>query len=1404
MTPKKPPPGLEAALHALRPLLLEKLRARDIPADFAQEFPALRFMQRGGAAPSALRFTAPRRIDVVGSFLLGTYTKEELTVDVAVEMPSDIFRSKDYLNFRYHDKRAAYLAELHRQLCDGLLRGPIQRISGNGCGCSLEHSKPVDVLIPKFIFLFATDPPNVVEHYDDCFAAMQSRFPESDMIVFELPGFGMSHSARASMDDLACDLTEFVKKVKCEFASESGLVLVMPCVSALFSPVLLRDLPQGTVEHLVVVQCADYAGELSWANGVNARGMLSLPILARLYNYLNAKAISANWYKATFPKRGSYLECSGCRGSRALDAEGSLEHGADEARTWFSSVAGKAFDAGARFPLAWCLQQLFYAPPRECKLVGLLREGAATIKTSTLVVWGMQDATHRGNFQRELEAPSFSRYVSGGVEESAHFPELQHPQRFATAVFDFLQESAGKESTLSHAVRIRIDQSMKFWAMAVRSEPLVALSASFEALAGDPLRPCLCLQPEDDARWTIRLLPTYSADLWPVRVLGTEMLSAPTGLWRMAECQPPPTTTAANWRNAMKGVESIETEGFLLSMLAAHAANTAGVAPMQTSSFQLFKLTLSVLATTEWKEQKVTFGVAGAAKLSSAEAQVANAHFYDADTMPKAKTEQKAGPVGGTRPPHDTQVAVEEGMEKRKETNAKKKKDREELLEAEHFVTFVRKGGDLVQRFFCDIGINKCCAEGAVNFLSRVGPVVEELQWEAKRALRAMDSQADPFEMVFGCQATPELAWDLCLRLPQLPSTAMCPDLRTETPAGEVPASFPADMPEALATAEHLRSVLRAGLDDRCVRSALRWVGHLQPRWTERPPETGPAVLVGLILAPENLERLVDRGPSAQDAAATKFRQLWGTEKSELRRFKDGSILECVVWQKPPAERTMETRKQPAVVTQIVQHLLTRHLPSQLAPKTDIISGPTGFVPNLAEKDRRLWAAFETFRTHLCQLSSLPLAVKDIHPVDASFSYMSIQSTIAPPAPSGSDAKLRRTLLETVLEFESSGRWPSEPAPAQKVGAALLLQIREELSTDLGIEADATEGFLDVRYPETVFRLRIFHPHELQEVANKVTGLQAQTTAAPGEAELERLRTLWWRPRLRASLHAHALQKPAMAGAARLFKRWMASQMMSGYDEFCEHLVSAVFLHPAPFGAPSSPHVGFCRALWLLDTFDWQREALIIDIDGKLTEEERLGLRQSFENRLDAAQKDASLIRFWVSTRLDPHALLLATPPSTVAGWLRRRAQEALRSFHARLLGLEGSWRQVFELDTSAFDVVLQLLPPLEVGGAPAVTQNGDEGKRETLQIVSAEAADALVQGLREKLSPVCLVFHDAQQQVVALKWRPSAFLPQPQNALMGSVPHTVIPQGPGEPPLCVPNVLCILATVSAMAEASG
>eukprot|EP00913_Durusdinium_trenchii_P002836 g2624.t1 len=163
-------------------------------------------------------------------------------------------------------------------------------------------------------------------------------------------------------------------------------------------------------------------------------------------------------------------------------------------------------------------------------------------------------------------------------------------------------------------------------------------------------------------------------------------------------------------------------------------------------------------------------------------------------------------------------------------------------------------------------------------------------------------------------------------------------------------------------------------------------------------------------------------------------------------------------------------------------------------------------------------------------------------------------------APRHTGDALPRPLYETVLEFESSGRWPDDTAAAQKVAAALLLQIREEMSSDLGIEASATEGFLDLRYPEATFRLRIFHPNEMAEAAQKVTDPQASSHEKdfPEEAMLERLRLLWWRPRVYGALHALVLQHPSLAGATRLFKRWMSSQTLGrgmGEGEASECLV---------------------------------------------------------------------------------------------------------------------------------------------------------------------------------------------------------------------------------------------------------
>lgn len=63
----------------------------------------------------------------------------------------------------------------------------------------------------------------------------------------------------------------------------------------------------------------------------------------------------------------------------------------------------------------------------------------------------------------------------------------------------------------------------------------------------------------------------------------------------------------------------------------------------------------------------------------------------------------------------------------------------------------------------------------------------------------------------------------------------------------------------------------------------------------------------------------VIRGPSAEDAAAAaRFRHVWGP-KAELRRFNDGSIIECAAFPAP-------LRAQSGLFHRAVSHLLRLHL----------------------------------------------------------------------------------------------------------------------------------------------------------------------------------------------------------------------------------------------------------------------------------------------------------------------------------------------------------------------------------------------------------------------------------------------------------------------------------------------
>eukprot|EP00171_Calliarthron_tuberculosum_P020192 IDg20192t1 len=73
------------------------------------------------------------RVSVVGSFLLGLWAPER-GVDVAVRAPSSYFGDRDVPNYRYHSKRAAFLARIARHLDTSCKRRWTVALRGEHCG----------------------------------------------------------------------------------------------------------------------------------------------------------------------------------------------------------------------------------------------------------------------------------------------------------------------------------------------------------------------------------------------------------------------------------------------------------------------------------------------------------------------------------------------------------------------------------------------------------------------------------------------------------------------------------------------------------------------------------------------------------------------------------------------------------------------------------------------------------------------------------------------------------------------------------------------------------------------------------------------------------------------------------------------------------------------------------------------------------------------------------------------------------------------------------------------------------------------------------------------------------------------------------------------------------------------
>ncbi|EOD48163.1 putative pre-rrna processing protein utp22 protein [Neofusicoccum parvum UCRNP2] len=614
-----------------------------------------------------------------------------------------------------------------------------------------------------------------------------------------------------------------------------------------------------------------------------------------------------------------------------------------------------------------------------------------------------------------------------------------------------------------------------------------------------------------------------------------------------------------------------------------------------------------------------------------------------------------------------------------------------------------------------------------LNILYKMMPwAYQLLRREARTTVASLgDNAFDQFDSTFVLKADQPLhRFDF---LAEIPVSAFGIDLQDDDHTQKLAKSY-----------QKLYRVLKRGLGDRTQLISLV-LTETQP-WPLGTAKTAvprdARILVGFVVDPANAARAVDHGPAAESKKeAAAFRQFWG-EKAELRRFKDGSILESLVWSTKDSNAS--------IFEQIVRYVLNRHMSKDAADSAQfsgeqfsrLLSGSGQAGTELFLPFRK---AFDTLERDIRGLDGMPLAPRHVFAADSQLRYTSVEVPLA------LSRKQPAEPANVMIEFEGSARWPDDLKAIQMTKVAFLLKLGELLqenvegvSTRVGLENQGldimNQAFLDVIYPSTaIFRLRIHHDREqtLLERRLKDKNLDASTRETTALA----LAT-YKRESSRVPAHTQALQAlcsrlPALPPSIRLMKKWFAAHLLSSHfaPELIELMVVRTFLNSYPWEPPTSAATGFLRTLSFLARWDWRNEPLIVDFSSSMKPEEASAINTRYEawRKIDPA---LNRVVMFAATNLDPEGTTWtdhARPAKVVGARMSALAKAATQAIRDQ--GITVDPASLFASSLADYDFVLRI--------NPAFTKSGRSGKKDKSAkqqfknlVLQADAADQATSNL--------------------------------------------------------------------------
>lgn len=417
-----------------------------------------------------------------------------------------------------------------------------------------------------------------------------------------------------------------------------------------------------------------------------------------------------------------------------------------------------------------------------------------------------------------------------------------------------------------------------------------------------------------------------------------------------------------------------------------------------------------------------------------------------------------------------------------------------------------------------------------------------------------------------------------------------------------------------------ISSTLRRALGNRARAFQLT-----SPAPSSSASSSATTLTLGLLLDSAEAGRLVDQGPSAEDEpACIEFRSFWG-DKSELRRFKDGAILESVVWEEFTTTGLGQQRNK--VVGKLVKYILeSRH--SILAAHVDFFAGAMDHLIVEPFAIRRavyledsvasnkgfgnIMGVFDALSKELTGLPDLPLTISAVQPSSPGLRY----STIFTPSPRRlkdfekfPDSTKYIEVHDIILTLEGSGRWPEDLEGVQKIKAAFLAKIAEglmelhtvvkaELAFDVSARAIDDNVSLEILTASGyAFRARIYYERSLLLLKSRNAQLLQSSEDIEDPSSALFNERFVHSPRHHAALATLQHHFTSYSPTVRLVKRWFSAHMLTSHFslQHIELICASVFVDPSSlYEVPHSGAAGFARVMAKLASWNWRDEPMLV------------------------------------------------------------------------------------------------------------------------------------------------------------------------------------------------------------------